>query len=499
MVSILLRNRFARSGLPLAIALATAPLVHARENAGVTLAARGDVEAFDLRDEVSRALSRRSDVFNVDSILTGANSQAQIRMVDDAVISVRSESELVIAEYHYDEATGEGRATMELVSGGLRALTGSINPESDDSDYEVRTSVGSIGIRGTHFEVLQSDGDLLLGAWDGEIELNLSVGDGGGQIILGGNQEYSFASVNDQGEVTFFLEPPPEFDSGHTTDDGETEETEEDDSEEEPTEEQEEESDVEEESEEGDDESDEDEVTDEAPDDDEVDADDEASDDETDVETGDEDSSGEEPATDVEDDPVTGQDAEAAGEPPVSPGSQVPGTAALAAAQQSASGSDTPVTPAPVPEVIDPINLPTPPNVIAQRTGTARYNNLVSAELEGHRTDFAVTISFRVNFTLGTVDDGKVNLSADDGVSWLGLFDGGVTGNELQIGPQIGVNEFNSALYRDADDVAHEARGQLSGTFFGGNAEQVRGNFSFEHLNDSSVWVSGDYSLGEAD
>lgn len=489
MVGTFLNKRVARSALPLAIALATAPLAHARENAGVTLAARGDVEAYDLLDEISRTLSRRSEVFNVDSILTGANSQAQIRMVDDAVISVRSDSELVIAEYQYDEETGEGRATMELVSGGLRALTGSINPENEGSDYEVRTSVGSIGIRGTHYEALQSDSGLLVGAWDGEIELNLSVGEGGGQIILGGNQEYSFASVNQQGVVTFFLEPPAEFDTGHTPEEDDTQEK----------------------SADG-------ETTDEPSQDDEN----ETSGDESNADSTEEDAAGGPPgaaraqgAGPPEGVPGAAR-AQGAGPPAGGPpglGGTLPGNAAMAAAQQV--NFSTMPTPPPFangerpgqsggqgggpPGSVTPVHVPTPPNLVAQRTGTALYNNLISAELDGNRTDFEVTISFRVNFTLGTVDEGKVNLSAEDGVGWLGLFEGGISGNEMQIGPAIGDSQFNSALYTDADGVPQEASGHLNGTFYGINAEQVWGDFFFEHLNDSSVWVSGDYVVGESD
>lgn len=441
------------------------PAIGARESAGVTLAARGDVEAYDLLEEVSRSLSRRSEIFNVDSIFTGADSQAQIRMLDDAVVSVRSDTELVIAEYQYDAETGEGRAAMELVSGGLRALTGSIDPDNDDSDFEVRTSVGSIGIRGTHFEAIQRDANVLLGVWDGEVQLDLDVDPGGDPVVLGGDQDYSFASVDDQGQVTFFLEPPAEFESGHTDDDEDPEG--EDGAAEEDEEIEEEET------------GDEDAVTDE----DDTDEDDAGDDEDEDA-----DPEALEESVEEQDDALADDD-DPSGDEPSAPAS--PGLGALAAASQAATGEDQTA-----PQVINPINVPTPPNVIADRSGTARYQDLLSVDLAGNRTDFEVEISFEVNFSQGTVDDGEVNLTAEDGVAWLGLFSGGITDGSLEIGPTIGENLFNQAYYTASDGSAHDATGSLSGTFFGSDAEQVRGDFSFERLDDDSVWVSGDFRLG---
>lgn len=212
--------RPAFSLLPLAAAMAGAPALAQdipaeRTVVGITLAARGAVEALDLIEQNVRALSRRSDVFDADAVLTGEGGQTQIRMVDDSVLSLRANSELVIAEYEFDEETEEGRAVMELVSGGLRTLTGRISPAEEEADYELRTAVGSIGIRGTHYEAVQSGDGLFLAVWDGEIEVDVTAGALPSSLVLGPDNDFSYALVGNDGSVSYFLEPPEIFAEGH--------------------------------------------------------------------------------------------------------------------------------------------------------------------------------------------------------------------------------------------------------------------------------------------
>lgn len=453
--------------LPLAAAIGLTPAAMARDAVGVTLAARGDVEAIDLLDLEPRVLSRRSDVFDVDTVITGSGSQAQIRMVDDAVLALRADSEVVIAEYQYNEETGEGRAIMELVSGGLRTLSGSISPDSENSDYELRTDVGSIGIRGTHYEVVQTDGELFMGVWEGEIEFSSSVGEGGDPVVLGTDSDYSFASVGEDGEITYYLEPPEVFAEGYADDDEEPEED--TDSEDEDVDED--EGDL------SDDEDDEDEEA-----EDEGDEEDSEPDD-TDAEDDDAD----EDPVDDESDEDDGLDLLADGDDD----EDADDTAAAAPATDIASAIET--GPASDPIVLSPINLPTPPGYFADRTGTAVYNDLIDFDLEGTRTDYDMTLTFEVNFTQGTINDGYLELvSPNDGDTWTAGFYGGFIGNEIQIGPVIGDNQFTYATHNN-----NLAEGSMNAMFFGSSAEQVRGDFSLNEVENPNVNVSGDYVVGQ--
>lgn len=452
----MVNHRLPFSLLPLAAAIAVSPVLAQDERAvvGVTLAARGSVQALDLLDQDLRALARRSDVYGADAVVTGEGSQTQIRMVDDSVLSLRANSELVIAEYEFDEGTEEGRAVMELVSGGIRTLTGRISPESDESDYELRTAVGSIGIRGTHYEVVQADNEVFMAVWDGEIEVNVTSGEQPSSMVLGPDSDYSYASIDGDGNVSYYLEPPEIFSAGYADED-------------EPEEEESADEDAE--------------VA-------EEDIDDEAGVDE-DGDAGNEDD--EQPDDGEEQDEET----------------TVGGDAALAAGEGEEEDETIQLSPdvlvtisAPPPETepdlasIGLATVPTPPSVIAQRTGTATYSNLLSMELEGTRTDYDVTLQFGVNFTLGTVDGGHLELlSAQDGDRWFATFEGGIIGNELSLGPVIGENRFNYAEHN-----GQEAQGHLNGQFFGSTGSQVQGDFRLEQVANPDVFVSGDYVVGES-
>ncbi len=113
------------------------------------------------------ALARGDAVLVDDDIVTGAASRAQLLMIDGARIAVRPSSRISIAEYLYSEPAAAPAATITvsddksvigLVKGGFRTITGAIGKDNP-ANYEVRTAVGVLGIRGTDFAVLLCTGD----------------------------------------------------------------------------------------------------------------------------------------------------------------------------------------------------------------------------------------------------------------------------------------------------------------------------------------------------
>ena len=86
-------------------------------------------------------------------------------MIDGAKIAIRPDSRLRIEEYAYTPAAAGGtvsanddKTVMNLVKGGFRTITGAIGKEADD-EYEVRTAVGVLGIRGTDYTAVFCNGD----------------------------------------------------------------------------------------------------------------------------------------------------------------------------------------------------------------------------------------------------------------------------------------------------------------------------------------------------
>ncbi len=96
-------------------------------------------------------------LYEGDRILTSANSDAVVRMADGAVVAVRPNSELLVAAYRFSaREPREGSVLLELVRGGLRAITGLVG-KANPSAVRVSTPTATIGIRGTDFESIQVD------------------------------------------------------------------------------------------------------------------------------------------------------------------------------------------------------------------------------------------------------------------------------------------------------------------------------------------------------
>ncbi|WLD59412.1 FecR domain-containing protein [Salinispirillum sp. LH 10-3-1] len=444
---------FRLSGL-MVLMLACTTQAQDKEIAGTVLAARGEVKATDLVLLEDRPLARRSQVFNIDRVLTGAASQTQLRMSDNALISLAENSELVIAEYQYNDESGEGRVIMELVSGGLRTLTGLVSPVSGDTDYELRTAAASIGIRGTTYEVKLVDNQTFLAVWDGEIEVRLASGTGP-EFLLGDDQDFAYASVDDSGEVTFYLEVPDVF--AEDSDDSES------------------------------------------------DADTTDASDESDSDTEDESSDDSESSSDTEssDDSESSSDTDsqdAASDGDTDTDSTTSTEDTTATTTTTATSVETVVLPPspqqPVVVITGPqLNLPTPPSVIAAKTGTLTYDNLLTYNIPDF--DYVMTLSFKVNFTTGTIDSGELTLNSTSEFSyWFALFEGGIEGNKIQGGSVLN-NAINFSVAEHM--VSHgnfEASGTITGTFHGNNAQQVNGTFELTDTQIEPVTVTGTYQVG---
>jgi hypothetical protein len=198
----------------------------ANEVAGKTMVARGKVQAQQETADNSRKLKRRSPIYSNEIVTTGPDSKAQLRMTDGGMIALKQNSQLQISDYEFSSDNGRGSVVMELVKGGLRSVTGAIKAES--GDYKLKTPVGSIGIRGTHYEVELVGDTIWVAVWDGAVDLDITSGESAGSTLsLGDGEGYSYASIDATGKVTTYVEPPETFESGMTSEPDDIEETEE--------------------------------------------------------------------------------------------------------------------------------------------------------------------------------------------------------------------------------------------------------------------------------
>lgn len=195
------------------VLLPSGAVLAADEPLGKTILARGSVTAD--RNSVQEALRRLSPVFQQDILRSGAGARAQFRMADNALINLQENSVLNLKEYKLDSASGQGSVLMDLISGGLRTVTGVVG-KKDKKDYQLRTPTATIGIRGTMYEVeIVSDG-MYVGAWSGDIWIVSNSGKC--DVELGDNFQDRFAFVDTQGVCRMMQNVPEVFREGHSSD-----------------------------------------------------------------------------------------------------------------------------------------------------------------------------------------------------------------------------------------------------------------------------------------
>jgi hypothetical protein len=129
---------------------------HSANLAGRVLFATGDVQGLDL-DGFARKLSKGDVVREGEVIRTGAESHVQLRMADEALLALRPDSRVRLHTYRFvEQGEDSGRASIEVLIGGLRSITGAIG-RIEKQNYIIRGGKALIGVRGTDHETFVVD------------------------------------------------------------------------------------------------------------------------------------------------------------------------------------------------------------------------------------------------------------------------------------------------------------------------------------------------------
>ncbi len=139
--------------LAMGASLGTVLPAFAEDSTALLVASRGEVYAELEADR--RALAQGDAVEEEERIITGDKSFAVLQFVDGAKVTVRPNSILDIKEYRYN-GSDENAATLSLVQGGLRIITGAMTKAEPES-FKVETPVALMGVRGTEFTVVLCD------------------------------------------------------------------------------------------------------------------------------------------------------------------------------------------------------------------------------------------------------------------------------------------------------------------------------------------------------
>jgi hypothetical protein len=144
-------------GTVLALAAGAAAPAQAETAAGTVAFAFGQVQATSASGQ-GRALHGGDGIFPGDTLQT-RNGRLQIRFRDGGFMSLQPNSSFKVDAYRFSgSADGTEEAFFRLIRGGLRAITGLIGHRHKKA-YELRTSVATIGIRGTAYYARLCAGD----------------------------------------------------------------------------------------------------------------------------------------------------------------------------------------------------------------------------------------------------------------------------------------------------------------------------------------------------
>lgn len=96
-----------------------------------------------------RLMAQGGSVYPGDVIQSAAGAYAVLAFRDESVLTIQAESTVRIDDFVFDRANpGEGRFLVNLVRGGMRALTGGIG-QANASNVKYRLPTATVGVRGT--------------------------------------------------------------------------------------------------------------------------------------------------------------------------------------------------------------------------------------------------------------------------------------------------------------------------------------------------------------
>ncbi len=132
----------------IASALLTSSVSFAATQIGEVSRIRGS--AYAQSDSNFRILAEGRSVHLGERLLTGRNTRLEITLEDGSKITLGDRTEFVLDEYRFKPKADIGTATFNLITGVFRAVTARIGKVTRP-DFRVRTSIATLGVRGTTF------------------------------------------------------------------------------------------------------------------------------------------------------------------------------------------------------------------------------------------------------------------------------------------------------------------------------------------------------------
>lgn len=109
-----------------------------------------------MQDAVPRPLKADDPIFRGDVISTGREARLEMKMLDDAIVTLGEKAVFVVIDYVAGGAAPS--VAMRLIEGAFAASAGTI-AKAPGGSMRIETDVATIGIRGTTFWGGKIDGD----------------------------------------------------------------------------------------------------------------------------------------------------------------------------------------------------------------------------------------------------------------------------------------------------------------------------------------------------
>lgn len=134
----------------LSVAQTVAPALAAPALVGEIESVRG-VGFAQTPGQAPRILSKGTPLQEGDRLTTAPNAVAVLLLKDGTRMTLRPETDMVMTQFRYSQGAADNSMLLNLIKGGLRALTGLISKSSPNA-ARIQTSTATVGIRGTDFD-----------------------------------------------------------------------------------------------------------------------------------------------------------------------------------------------------------------------------------------------------------------------------------------------------------------------------------------------------------
>lgn len=165
------------SGILFALVLLWAMPLAAIAAAADIVFASGGARVVGIDQSVRPAI--RGMAVTVSETVDAADGMVQLRFRDGGTVSLRPGTLFKVEQFQFvakdGKASADDRVSTRLVKGSLRALSGLIGKERHEQ-YEMKTSVGTIGIRGTEFGATLNTQGLRVVTYAGIVEVCNDLG-----------------------------------------------------------------------------------------------------------------------------------------------------------------------------------------------------------------------------------------------------------------------------------------------------------------------------------